>query len=153
MFRISVFSSGLVLLVAGLFATPALQANHAEEFFRNCNDDLEHLTKRCVNRNRETTENCVREIRQLLEQGREEAARHLARRCITRIERQTKLCLNDMEEFCQRCVRRLLHFRAPELARRFRHNCERASGVVHESGRRGIHRIRELFGDGGGDER
>ncbi len=146
MFRRSILSGSLALLVFSLFTTNQVQAQgSAGEVFRACQHELEKLTRECVAANHHVAEFCIPRIRELLENGQRERALRLARRCIHQIERQTNNCLDDMSHLCRRCVHRLLELGAPELAERFRHNCHVAAGVVRASARRAIQAIRDLF--------
>lgn len=148
MFRCDVWFAGLTLILGSLVSTPAACGHDsAERVFRQCQHELQHLTRSCINTNWDIAEECVREIRILLEKGRVEQATRLARQCIHEIERRTLHCLVEMSDLCERCVHRLLELDAPRLAARFRSNCEHAAEEVLVSARLAIHAIKSQFDD------
>jgi hypothetical protein len=144
MIRQSMFTGLLFALCAAVLA-PSAQANEAEQVFRECSERLHRITTECNAQIVAIGERCIPQIRELLRNGRREAALELARRCIGEIEAIEVRCNRAIDELCRHCVHRLNELNAPELARRFAERCRIAKASIHETASRVKHAIRSLF--------
>lgn len=136
---------GLMLLAAPTFAQLPPDPEPPEHVFERCVREVRHAVHRCTTANEETTKECLRKIRVLLENGEEERARAVARDCIEVIENRTQRCVRYVRAECQQCIEVLLEMEAPELARKLRSICEHAVEKLHANARRAINAIRSAF--------
>ncbi len=145
----------LPLFVLGALLCPAFQTAQAQvsadptldpdAVFERCVSRIRQTVTRCRNANAETTQDCLRRIRVLLNAGHEERARAVARRCIEVIETRTQNCVRSIRETCRECIGVLVDLGANELARRLHNACENAVEHVVHNGRRSINAIKSAF--------
>lgn len=153
-------SYALIVAISALFInSPLTQAQvddapqdiNPERVAKACVDKVDTLAERCNEVNKKECVRCINAIKELLEAGRDDAAKRLAVHCAHRITRRANACVDDIHEICRRCVHLLVRLGEPELARRVAHACDDARDSVRRTQRGCIARLRALFGDNAPD--
>lgn len=152
-------SYALIMVIGALLfnSTPTqaqvdgADAINPERVAHACVERIKTLASRCNEANKEDCARCINAIKDLLEAGRDDAAKRLAVHCARRVTRRANACVDEINETCRRCVHLLLRLQAPQLARRVVHACDDATDSVRRTQRGCIARLRALFGDSAPD--
>ena len=100
----------------------------------------------CAGRNGQIAEECILQIRRLLDDGQLDEALTLARRCILNIRANTADCTRAIHELCHRCLQHLVRNCANALLiHQVKTVCEESIEQVVASARRSIGAIRDIL--------
>ena len=139
-----VLTAAVAMLLVG--QPKSAQAQNPQEILDTCSEELREIVVRCVDRNFDTTRECVRRINDLLNQGNVQEARIVAERCKNKLAEDTQQCVDAIHMLCRRCVNALLDANALRAARHFVEACENAVETVRNSQRRGTNAIEDALG-------
>ena len=115
-----------IALLALCLGSRTASAKSPERIAHRCAEYVNGIVDRCRNAAADETQECVQQIRELLAEGRYEAARELAHECIRHATARTDACVDHVIEICRRCIDVLLDLGEPQLARRVANVCEDA---------------------------
>ncbi len=137
----------LTLTLPALLMTQATTAaaNDPQAIYERCVNQVAQLVQRCEAVHRQTVEECLPQIRILLDQNKFQEARVLAGRCIEYINQTSRLCSAEIRFKCRRCYEILVQLGATQLANQLNYVCERALLAVEESRLRSIRQILAPF--------
>lgn len=154
MLRRGWYPAGLVVMaLAALSPMAAAQSvgrPDPEEIARRCIERLNRIGEHGVMTIRETTEETVQRVLQLLREGKVEEARRAAAAGIHRILGVRMRHVHAIERIAHRCIGLLRRLHAEEeLIAAVRRAAEANIGRVNEAAERGIDAIESLFDHGG----
>ncbi|QDT92720.1 hypothetical protein [Gimesia algae] len=87
---------------------------------------LDQVVDRCENAAADETAECLHQIRRLLADGQEQAARRVASNCIESATERAEKCAKYIKRLCHECIEQLVSLGATQLARRVNQVCEDA---------------------------
>ena len=87
---------------------------------------IDHTVERCENAAADETADCLQQIRRLLADGQEQAARRVAADCIDSATERAEKCARYIKRLCNACIDQLVDLGATQLARRVNQVCDDA---------------------------
>lgn len=117
------FCAALGLMV--VTSTASAQTS-PKDLAARCVAEVNATVDRCQSAGADETQECVQEIRRLLADGRERAARRVAADCVESATERTEKCANRVKRICDACIEELVNLGAPQLARRVNDACKDA---------------------------
>tara|TARA_R110001592_G_scaffold359790_1_gene667058 strand:- start:69214 stop:69648 length:435 start_codon:yes stop_codon:yes gene_type:complete len=112
---------GLMLVTETVFAHTA-----PDDLAARCVAKVDQTIDRCESAAADETTECLQQIRRLLADGQEQAARRVAADCIDSATERAEKCAKYIKRLCNACIDELVNLGATQLARRVNQVCEDA---------------------------
>ncbi len=117
-----------LMTVVGLLLITGSASAHTtpEDLAARCVVKIDHTVERCENAAADETADCLQQIRRLLADGQEQAARRVAADCIDSATERAEKCARYIKRLCNACIDQLVDLGATQLARRVNQVCDDA---------------------------
>ncbi|MDX1968306.1 MAG: hypothetical protein SFV23_14105 [Planctomycetaceae bacterium] len=136
--------SGFVLLAA---STSFAAESSSEALAARCIHEVEQVVVRAANAAADETEQCVRTINALQDQGRDAAAEQVAADCLRAATGRARNAARFITRICNVCVETLIDRDEIELARRVNSACEDGIAALRQLLERETAAISEALAD------
>lgn len=117
----------LTTVLGLMLVTETVSAHTApDDLAARCVAKVDQTIDRCESAAADETAECLHQIRRLLADGQEQAARRVATNCIESATERAEKCAKYMKRLCNECIDQLVNLGATEMARRVNQVCEDA---------------------------
>ncbi len=114
----------------------------------HCIQKITRIATACVSQNQMSAAQCVQRIRQLLANGHDAQARHVARHWVGSINAKSHAAADRIHKVCAHCIHTLRHLGTPALAQQIHQACADRVDRVRRSRQAALNAIANALGGG-----